>query len=236
MSRLSQGWLWTDFAALAITPALFTPLLFKFYLFLAMLVLHYCTWAFSSCREWGLLSSFSVWASHCSGFSCRGAWPLVRMGFIGARWKSSLYTHSLICRGFHSGLGRQYLVLVVLPPWPPGRQISAPRGCIVHHQWELSWEKAGSSHTRGHLPHRHSSVEGSSPPPLPRLSNSCSTQQPAFRHVSEKPSIVDQYYCFSPAALPVLPCSGWVSYTARSLAQAPQHHPYQRNRDNEEAE
>ena len=139
MSRLSQGWLWTDFAALAITPALFTPLLFKFYLFLAMLVLHYCTWAFSSCREWGLLSSFSVWASHCSGFSCRGAWPLVRMGFIGARWKSSLYTHSLIGRGFHNGLGRQYLVLVVLPPWPPGRQISAPRGCIVHHQWELNW-------------------------------------------------------------------------------------------------
>ena len=27
-------------------------------------------WAFSSCGEWGLLSSSGAWASHCSGFSC----------------------------------------------------------------------------------------------------------------------------------------------------------------------
>ena len=30
-------------------------------------------WAFSSCSEWGLLSSCSVPASHCCGFSCYGA-------------------------------------------------------------------------------------------------------------------------------------------------------------------
>ena len=35
-----------------------------------------CTWAFSSCGEWGLLSSCGVWASRCSGFSCCGAQAL----------------------------------------------------------------------------------------------------------------------------------------------------------------
>ena len=30
----------------------------------------YCTWAFSRCSERGLLSSWGVWASHCSGSSC----------------------------------------------------------------------------------------------------------------------------------------------------------------------
>ena len=37
---------------------------------LAMLGLHCCTWSFSSCSEWGLLSSCSARVSHCSGFSC----------------------------------------------------------------------------------------------------------------------------------------------------------------------
>ena len=27
-------------------------------------------WAFSSCGEWGLLSSCEAWASHCGGFLC----------------------------------------------------------------------------------------------------------------------------------------------------------------------
>ena len=35
-----------------------------------------CGWLFSSCEEWGLFPSCSVWASHCSGFSCCGAWGL----------------------------------------------------------------------------------------------------------------------------------------------------------------
>ena len=51
---------------------------FKFlFIFLAVLGLHCCPWAFSSCVEWGLCSSFSAWASHCGGFSCCGA---------GAQW------------------------------------------------------------------------------------------------------------------------------------------------------
>ena len=37
--------------------------------------------AFSSCRERGLLSSWGAWASHCSGFSCHGAWTLGRVSF-----------------------------------------------------------------------------------------------------------------------------------------------------------
>ena len=32
---------------------------------LAMLRLHFCVWAFSSCRDWGILSSCGAWASHC---------------------------------------------------------------------------------------------------------------------------------------------------------------------------
>ena len=32
--------------------------------------------ALSSCIEWGLLSSYGVWASQHSGFSCCGAWAL----------------------------------------------------------------------------------------------------------------------------------------------------------------
>ena len=39
-------------------------------LFLAAQALHCCVWAFTSCSEWGLLSSCSTRASHCSGFSC----------------------------------------------------------------------------------------------------------------------------------------------------------------------
>ena len=33
-------------------------------------------WAFSSCGEWGLLSSSGAWASHCSSFSCLGVQDL----------------------------------------------------------------------------------------------------------------------------------------------------------------
>ena len=44
--------------------------------FLAVLGLHCCTQAFSSCRERGLLSSCGAWASHRGGFSCCGAQAL----------------------------------------------------------------------------------------------------------------------------------------------------------------
>ena len=41
-------------------------------LFLAVLGLRYCTWAFSSCSEWGC-SLCGTLAFNCSGFSCCGA-------------------------------------------------------------------------------------------------------------------------------------------------------------------
>ena len=47
---------------------------------LTVLGLHLCVLAFSSCGEQGLLSIFSVWASHCSGFSS-GAWALEQTSF-----------------------------------------------------------------------------------------------------------------------------------------------------------
>ena len=42
-------------------------------LFLVVLGLHHCAWAFSTCGEQRLLSSCGAWASHCSGFSCCAA-------------------------------------------------------------------------------------------------------------------------------------------------------------------
>ena len=51
--------------------------LFFIYLFLAALGLHCCTWAFSSCSEWGGVTlCCGAQASHCGGFSCCGAWAL----------------------------------------------------------------------------------------------------------------------------------------------------------------
>ena len=49
-------------------------------MFFCLLVFR-CTQAFSTCGEWGLLSSFSARASHCSGFSCFRARALGLMGF-----------------------------------------------------------------------------------------------------------------------------------------------------------
>ena len=40
------------------------------YLFLTMESLHCYVWPFSSCGEWGLLSSCGTQASHCGGCSC----------------------------------------------------------------------------------------------------------------------------------------------------------------------
>ena len=48
----------------------------KIYLFMAVLGLHCCVRAFSSCCMQGFLSSCGAWASHCSGFSCCGAHTL----------------------------------------------------------------------------------------------------------------------------------------------------------------
>ena len=47
--------------------------LFLFIYLLAVLGLHCCTRAFSSCGERGAMLHCGAWASHCGGFSCCGA-------------------------------------------------------------------------------------------------------------------------------------------------------------------
>ena len=59
------------------------------YLFMAVLGLCCCTWAFSSCSERELLSSCrsSAWVFHCNGLSCCGSKAVEHVGFnsCGAR-------------------------------------------------------------------------------------------------------------------------------------------------------
>ena len=43
---------------------------FNSFIFLVALGLHCCMQSFSSCGEWGLLSSNGAWASRCGGFFC----------------------------------------------------------------------------------------------------------------------------------------------------------------------
>ena len=59
-----------------------------------MLGLHCCAQAFSSCSEWGLLSTCGAQASHCSGFSCCGARALEQrlVGLIALRHVGSSQT------------------------------------------------------------------------------------------------------------------------------------------------
>ena len=52
-----------------------------FIYYLAVLGLHCCAWAFSSCSELGLLSSWGAQPSPFSGFSCCRAWALGQMVF-----------------------------------------------------------------------------------------------------------------------------------------------------------
>ena len=49
---------------------------------LAMLSVYCSSWAFSSCRERGLLSSCDGQASHCGGFSHCGAGALEQSGLV----------------------------------------------------------------------------------------------------------------------------------------------------------
>ena len=49
---------------------------FFFNVFLVVLGLHWCTWPFSSCGEWGHLSNCGAWTSHCGGFYSSRAWAL----------------------------------------------------------------------------------------------------------------------------------------------------------------
>ena len=68
---------------------IFMPL----FLFLAVLSLCCCTWAFSSCGELGLLSSCGAQASHCSDFFCCGAQALGTMGFSSCSADSIVEDH-----------------------------------------------------------------------------------------------------------------------------------------------
>ena len=53
--------------------------------------------AFPSYRELGLLSSCSLWASHCSDFSCCRAWALGLIGFSScSTWAKKLWFTSLV--------------------------------------------------------------------------------------------------------------------------------------------
>ena len=54
---------------------------FIYCLFLVVLGFHCCTWAFSNCGEWGLLSTCSAWASYCGSFSCCTTGALGHVGF-----------------------------------------------------------------------------------------------------------------------------------------------------------
>ena len=48
---------------------------------MAALGLRCCVQAFSHCRQWGLLSSWGAWTSHCRSFSGCGVQALGHMGF-----------------------------------------------------------------------------------------------------------------------------------------------------------
>ena len=54
-----------------------------------MLGLHCCAWAFSSCSKWGLLSNFSVLASHCVGSFCYRAQALCTWASVAAAQRLS---------------------------------------------------------------------------------------------------------------------------------------------------
>ena len=77
----------------------FFNLFILFYLFLAALGLFCCAWVFSSCGKRGATLHCSVWASHCSGFSCCGARALVaRASVVLAHGLSSCGSQALECR------------------------------------------------------------------------------------------------------------------------------------------
>ena len=68
-------------------PLIYSGINFKknFYLFMAVLGLCCCTWTFSSCGEWGLLSS-CAWASPHHASFCYRAWdPEHRLSSYGTQ-------------------------------------------------------------------------------------------------------------------------------------------------------
>ena len=86
--------------------ALFLPPSFFFFFFLILIFfftyfllcwVFIAVWTFSSCGEWGLLSSCDAWAFPCGGFSC-GARALQ------GAWASVVVAHRLSCSVAHGVL------------------------------------------------------------------------------------------------------------------------------------
>ena len=101
-----------------------------------MLSLHRCTvFVFSCCREWGLLSRCSKWASHCSSFSCCRAWALGHRlhklwctGLVASRHVGSSWIRNWIC---------VFCVGKILHHWAPREapQLSFPPAKLVESHW-----------------------------------------------------------------------------------------------------
>ena len=74
IQNLMYGFYWTCLAFLKhIYPSHLIFIFFRILkkkFFLTVLGFHCSAWAFSGCSKQGLLSSWDVWASLCSGFSC----------------------------------------------------------------------------------------------------------------------------------------------------------------------
>ena len=66
---------------------IFKNKILSIYLYFWLLWVFVALLLFSSCHEQGLLSRGGARASHCTGFSCCGAWALRRPGFSsGGTW------------------------------------------------------------------------------------------------------------------------------------------------------
>ena len=82
---------------------------------------------FSSCRQWGLLSSCGVWASHCGGFSCCRVQVLgcvaQQLQFLSFRAQAQQLWHTGLVAPQHVGSS-----------WiRDGTHISCISGLIIHH-------------------------------------------------------------------------------------------------------
>ena len=93
-----------------------------------------CTWAFSSCSKWGLVSSCSVWASSCSGFSCYRAWALECSGSVIV---IQGLTCPVACEIFQTRVQTMYSALLggFLTSGPPGK----PRPHFLSSSLELTF-------------------------------------------------------------------------------------------------
>ena len=78
---IARWWRWRYWRGERCDGRLKMIVIFKINLFGVVMGLWRCARAFSSCSEWGLLSSCGPQASHRSGFSCCRVWALECVGF-----------------------------------------------------------------------------------------------------------------------------------------------------------